>query len=146
MKSGIIMGVLLDTGFLFGIRDKDDPHHQSAMQIIDNFDWNANRPVMTNILVVNEIYTLLNARSKANKSLLRNLDELFWGDDNFFRIYYFDPEDYPKISLILQQYSNINTLLSFVDASIIYQCNLFQFSTVISFDSHFDGILNRICE
>jgi predicted nucleic acid-binding protein len=97
-------------------------------------------------LVVNETFTLLNARSRANKALLQNLDELFWGKDNFFRIYYFDPSDYPKISKVLQQYSDQNKILSYVDASIIYQCISFSFSMVVSFDSHFDGIMTRIFE
>ncbi len=111
---------------------------------MQKLDWNNHIPAVTTCLVVNETYTLLNYRSKGRRDLLIKLDELFWGEDNFFRIIYLGDSDYREIAQLLNKYTSSQKTLSFVDASLIYVSQILKYEEIISFDAHFDGILTRV--
>ncbi|MHA1648274.1 MAG: type II toxin-antitoxin system VapC family toxin [Promethearchaeota archaeon] len=97
-------------------------------------------------MVVNETYTLMMYRSKGNLNQLQFLDNLFWGEERFFKIVYFNKPDFQNIAQTMKKYSSPKKMLSFVDASLIYLASQLKISQIVSFDAHFDGILNRIFE
>jgi len=138
------MGVILDSGFLYSLKVKHDQRHSSALQIFKGTDWNSLGLIITTDLVVSEVYTLTNIRTKGNPQAIERVNQLMWGPENFFTIYWLNADDYKEIGKILTKYSNRNRILSFVDASLIYIAQKFEISNIISFDSHFDGILTRI--
>ncbi len=86
----------------------------------------------------------MNSRTYNNNAAIKDLDSLFWGEKNFFTIKYFSKEEIIQISSILNNYSTPKKILSFTDASIIFLSNILKCKAVISFDSHFDGILERL--
>ncbi len=137
------LGVVLDTGFLYGLKDKDDPRNAASKTLLRSFDWQANAPALTTNVIVSEVYTLLSARSKGNKTLLASLDVLFWGDEKFFSIVYMDEADSRKTVEIMRKYSSAKKVLSFPDASLIQLAQARGINVIISFDEHFDGILTR---
>ena len=138
------MGIILDSGFLYSLKIKNDERHSSALEIFKETDWKGYGIIIITDLVVNEVYTLANARTKCNPNAIEKIDQLFWGAENFFEIYWLNIEAYREIAKILKKYSNPDKILSFVDASLIFLSQKFEIPTIASFDSHFDGILTRI--
>ena len=84
------------------------------------------------------------ARYQGNVDRLKPFYELFWGEENFFKILLIERNEYMKIYKILKKYCSQKRLLSFVDASLIYLYQKLDATGLISFDQHFDNILNRI--
>ena len=138
------MGILLDTGFIYALKDENDPYHLQAIKIFKTINWDELSPVITNNLVINEVITLAVYRSLGNKKILEALKNLIWGTEKFFRVLEVPFEDYEEISKILLQYISSKKLISFVDASLIFSAKILKYDQIISFDSHFDGILTRI--
>ncbi|HME55511.1 MAG TPA: PIN domain-containing protein [Candidatus Lokiarchaeia archaeon] len=141
-----IMGVLLDTGFLYGLKDEHDPRHDQAAKILESFNWTEHAPAVTTDLIVAEVYSLLNARSKGNKMLFPAFNELFWGSECFFRIRFLDNGDFKHVVEILEKFTSPRKILSAADASLIYVGQQASYDTIISFDEHFDGIISRIAD
>ncbi len=138
------MGTLLDTGFLYGLKDESDPHHERSLELLNTLPWKELSPIITPSLVINETYTLLMYRSKGNKALVKKLGELCWGDECFFRIVNIPTSEYQKIVDIMTRYASPRKWLSFVDASLMFLAQTKGYNQIISFDAHFDGIIPRI--
>lgn len=138
------MGILLDTGFLFSLKIKQDTFHSETIKLFKNTDWKSYGLIATSNLVVNELYTLVNIRTKGNLNALEKLDALIWGEEKFFNIIFLQPQEFKETAIIMKKYSTPERILSFVDASLIYLSNKLNFTTIVSYDSHFDGILVRI--
>lgn len=137
------MKILIDTGFLFALEVKNDRYHERAIELSDNLKLELHN-YYTSSLVVNETYTLMNARTKGNSDAISKLNQLFWSNDCFFEIIYFLENDYKLISEIISKYSTPKKILSFADASLIFLKNLLNCEAIISFDKHFDGIIKRL--
>jgi predicted nucleic acid-binding protein len=138
------MATLLDTCFLYALKDQDDPKHEEAQEILKKLISPQYFPLVTSSAVVSETYTLMMFRSNGNISKLTILDNMFWGRERFFQIIYLDSRDFQEIATYIKKYSSPKKQLSFVDASLIYLGNKIKSTQIISFDSHFDGILTRI--
>jgi predicted nucleic acid-binding protein len=138
------MGIILDSGFLYSLKIKQDQRHSAALKIFKEIDWKSYGSIITTDLVVGEVYTLTNVRTRCNPNSIEKIVQLIWGSENFFTIYWLNLDDYKEIVNILKKYSNSDKLLSFVDASLIYLSHKFEFFNIVTFDSHFDGLLTRI--
>ena len=138
------MGILLDTCFLYALKDRHDPKYEQAQKILKNLpSSNVNR-LITASTVVNETYTLMMYRSKSKNKAFTPLNNMFWGKTNFFEIIFFNKNDFQEIANTMEKYSSPKKLLSFVDASLIYLGTELNIQQIVSFDAHFDGILTRI--
>lgn len=84
------------------------------------------------------------ARFNGNPFHLDKMHKLFWGDDNFFQIEYLMQDEYNTVFNDLKKYTTPKRLLSFVDASLIFLYQKYNAEKILSFDSHFDNILNRL--
>ena len=138
------MGIILDTGFLYSLKIKQDELHSVAIKIFKETNWKKYGLIVTSNLVVNEVYTLVNIRTKSNKAAFEQIERLIWDDENFFEIVFLRPSEFQEIAQLLKKFSTPDRILSFVDTSLIYLSQKFHFPTIISFDNHFDGILTRI--
>ena len=137
------MTIIIDSNFLFAISFKQDKNFNRAYEIFTNLKERNAYPLITNNLVLEETLTLVVARFNGNTFYLEKIQELFFGKDNFFQIEYLIKEDYLEIFNILKKYCTPKRLLSSVDASLIYLYKKFGAEKILSFDSHFDGILER---
>lgn len=137
------MKILLDSGFLFALEIKNDKFHPRAKELSKEVNWDLNEYYTTS-LVVNETYTLMNARTRGNSEAIKNLAHVFWSNDCFFKINYLNKNEYKQISEIMYKYISPKKVISFVDASLIDLKNKLQCNSIISFDDHFDGIIDRI--
>jgi predicted nucleic acid-binding protein len=138
------MGIILDSGFLFALKFKQDNRHSLSLKIFNETEWEKYEPIITTNLVVEEVYTLVNVWTKSDLNSLEKIEQLFWGNENFFEIMELNAQEFQEIGKFLMKYSNKNRNLSFTDASLIYLAFKFEYFTIISFDSHFDGIITRI--
>jgi predicted nucleic acid-binding protein len=138
------VSIILDSNFIFAISFKQDKNFKRAYEIFTKLKENDARPLLTNNLVVEETITLVVARFNGNPFHLDKIRELMWGNDNFFQIEYLTQDDYKDMFNILKKYTTLKRLLSCVDASLIFLYQKFNAEKIISFDGHFDGILDRL--
>lgn len=136
------MSVILDSNFLFALRSERDKNFQRAYEINSNIAQE-NKKCMTSLFTVNEVFNLSIFRTHGNITNLEKFVSLFFGKDNFFKIYHFSEQELILISDILRKYLTPKRLLSFTDASLIYLYQKFNADFIVSFDKHFDNILNR---
>ncbi len=136
------MIIILDTSFLFALKSKKDQYHERTYEIFNEFE-EENPKYFTNYSIMNETLTLAINRSHGNISFLEKYITLFFGNDNFFQVIQNTPQEFPEIVEVCKKYVTSKRLLSFTDASIIYLYQKFNADYVVSFDSHFDNILNR---
>ena len=145
-KKSDFMGILLDSGFIYALKDEDDNNHDLAEKILKELDWSKKYPVYVPIFIINETYTLMVYRTKGNLKKISSLDDFFWGDEAFFKIIDFKPNEYTEVAKLIPKYVSQKKLLSFVDLSLIYMGIKLKIEEIISFDSHFDGIMYRISD
>ncbi|MHA1337786.1 MAG: type II toxin-antitoxin system VapC family toxin [Promethearchaeota archaeon] len=136
--------IVLDTSFLFAIKSKKDKNYKRANEILEDLLKEKDEVLITNELIFSETLTLAVYRFQGNKHHIAEYFKLFYGDENFFIIINFDKDDYINIFRILEKYCTPKRKLSFADASLIYIFKKYHADSIISFDNHFDGIMNRI--
>ena len=136
------MIIILDTSFLFALKSKKDQYHKRAYEILNEFEGEKTK-YFTNYFIMNETLTLAISRSHGNISFLEKYIALFFENDNFFQVLQNTPQEFKKIVEICKKYITSKRLLSFSDASLIYLYQKLNANYIVSFDSHFDNILNR---
>ncbi len=136
--------IILDTSFIFALKAKKDKNYTRANEILENLFEEHRDIKITSYSVLNETFTLAVSRYYGNIQYLKDYYELFWGPENFFMIINIENNEYQKIYKILEKYCTPKRQLSFVDASLIYLYKKYKAKLIISFDSHFDNILNQL--
>lgn len=137
------MTIVIDSNFLFALKSTQDKNHQRSFEILKDLRDNYKNSFITSICVVNETLTLTIARYKGNIHYLENMSKLFWGEDNFFKVFPLTPEEYKDVYEILIKYCNPKRFLSFVDASLIFLYEKYNAEYILSFDRHFEFIAER---
>ncbi len=138
------MTIILDTSFIFALKSKNDKNHIRANEILENLFEEYKDIEITPYSVLNETFTLAVSRYNGNITYLKDYYELFWGSENFFKIINIESDEYQKIFRVLEKYCTQKKQLSYVDASLIYLYKKYKAKLIISFDNHFDNILNRL--
>lgn len=135
--------ILLDSNFIFALKAKKDKNYSRANAILDELLDDKQNLIITSYSVLIETFTLVISRYHGNLNYLKEYYKLFWGSENFFKLVLIENNEYQEIYKILEKYISPKKQLSFVDASLIYLYNKNNAVKIISFDSHFDNILNR---
>ncbi len=138
------MTIVIDSNFLFALKAKRDRNHVRSLEILNDLEKNNKKSKITSYLVLNETITLAVSRYKANSHYLDEFYKLFWGEDRFFQLIQLIPSEYKDVFSILKKYCTPKRLFSFVDASLIYLYEKKNADYILSFDSHFDHITNRL--
>jgi len=138
------MTIIIDSNYLFALKSKKDKNHQRSLKLIKEVKENYNKPIITNYLVINELFTLVNSRFKGNPHYLDQYYSLIWGEDNFFNIIKLISEQHQNCYELLKKYTTSKRILSFVDASLIFLFQKLNASVLLSFDDHFDNIITRL--
>jgi len=136
------MTIILDSSFLYALKAEKDKYSERALEIL--LDLNEKELLLTNYLTLNETITLAAVRSNANTSFMEKIFEIIWGQENFFKIIQLTAHDYREVFEVLRKYTTPKKILSFVDASLIFLNKKVNASAILSFDSHFDGIISRL--
>ena len=135
------MTIIIDSSFLYALKAEKDKYSERALEIL--LDLNEKELLLTNYLTLNETITLAAVRSNANTSFMEKIFEIIWGQENFFKIIQLTAHDYREVFEVLRKYTTPKKILSFVDASLIFLNKKVNASAILSFDSHFDGIISR---
>lgn len=138
------MTIVLDSNFLFALKAKRDKNHLRSLEILKEIKKTNKKLKITPYLVLNETITLAISRYKANFHYLDKFYELFLGEDKFFQLIQLIPSEYEEVIHTLKKYCTPKRMLSFVDASLIYLYENKNADYILSFDSHFDHIANRL--
>lgn len=142
------MGVFLDTGFYLGLCHPKDKYAEQSEMILKELATGNYGVLYTSYFIINEVTTLAAIRSKNNIKVFNHLEKLLWGREKIANILPFD------LNFELgtwELFKKVNTTdlkekkpMSYTDISSIILCNHHQIEYIVSFDSHFDGFLQRI--
>ncbi|ELZ89008.1 PIN domain protein [Haloferax elongans ATCC BAA-1513] len=138
------MSVFVDTGVFFAHHDTDADRHDQAVSAFDElFDGEFGQPY-TNDYVFDETVTLTRARTGSFEAADTVASRIL-GEDPFPRVFemiHVEPDDVRASLETFRRYDDHD--LSFTDASIVTLCESRGIDAVLSFDTDFDGLVDRI--
>ncbi len=133
------MSIFVDTGAFVAYRNKRDKYHNEADILLRKTLKGEFGKIYTSDYVYDESITLALSRTSKvqvmmdiSKTILSPRIEMIFVDKSLF----------DKARSILSKY--LNKKLSFTDASSIAIIEEYKIESLISFDSHFDGIVKRL--
>ena len=143
------MGIFLDTNFFLGLLHPKDPNADRSNEILLELKTGKYGLLYTSNLIIGEVATLAFLRTKGNYDILDDLHELIWGDNKIAsRLEVTEPLEYETWDLFLKINKDLKGkkgFMSFVDLSIVVLAKHKKIDFLVSFDEHFDGLINRIC-
>jgi predicted nucleic acid-binding protein len=142
------LGVFLDSGFYLGLCHPKDKYAEQSEKILKELATGNYGVLYTSYFIINEVTTLAAIRSKNNIKVFNHLEKLLWGSEKIASILPFDLNNERETWELFKKI-NITDLkdkkpMSFTDISSIILCNHHQIEYIVSFDSHFDGFLQRV--
>ncbi|ADE01999.1 type II toxin-antitoxin system VapC family toxin [Haloferax volcanii] len=138
------MSVFVDTGVFFAHHDTDADRHDQAVSAFDDlFDGEFGQPY-TNDYVLDETVTLTRARTDSFEAADTVAGRILGEEPfpNVFRMIHVEPDDVRASLETLRRYEDHD--LSFTDATIVALCESRGIDAVLSFDTDFDGLVDRI--
>lgn len=138
------MSVFIDTGVFFAHHDTDAERHDQAISAFnDLLDGEYGQPY-TNDYVLDETVTLTRARADSFDAADTVASRIL-GEEPFPRVLemiHVEPDDVQASLETFRRYDDHD--LSFTDASIVTLCESRGIDAVLSFDTDFDGLVDRI--
>ena len=140
------MGLFLDSGFYLALINPQDRFYDRAGLLMNQIKSGKFGRIYTSVFVMSETATLVGVRTHNNPKILKGLYSLFIGE-NKIAVYYRSSKIIEEKAWHLYLKINMNPqkkTVSFVDCTNIIFCQKYQLENILSFDSHFDGWINRI--
>lgn len=138
------MSVFVDTGVFFAHHDTDADRHDQAVDAFDELlDGEYGQPY-TNDYVFDETVTLTRARTGSFEAADTVAGRIL-GEEQFppvFEMIHVEPDDVRMSLKTFRRYDDHD--LSFTDATIVTMCESRGIDAVLSFDTDFDGLVDRI--
>ncbi|SFK66872.1 hypothetical protein SAMN04487950_0493 [Halogranum rubrum] len=138
------MSVFVDTGVFFAHHDSDADQHDQAVSAFDELlDGEYGQPY-TNDYVFDETVTLTRARTGSFEAADTVAGRIL-GEEPFpqvFEMIHVEPDDVRTSLETFRRYDDHD--LSFTDATIVTLCESRDIDAVLSFDTDFDGLVERI--
>ena len=142
------MAIFLDTGFFLGLCLPKDSFHENSKRLLQEMSKGTYGLIYTSPYIIAETSTLLLIRTHNHLGLLKKFETLVFGDKRFFQILSWTPTlDAEVFKLFLKlnrKAKSKKEYFSYIDVTSIYLCQYHQIENILSYDSHFDIILNRI--
>jgi predicted nucleic acid-binding protein len=138
------MSVFVDTGVFFAHHDTDADRHEQAVTAFDELLNGEYGQPYTNDYVLDETLTLTRARTGSFEAA-DTVSGRILGDDPFphvFEMIHVEPDDVRASLETFRRYDDHD--LSFTDATIVTLCESRGIDAVLSFDTDFDGLVDRI--
>ena len=132
--------IIIDTGIIAAFYNNNDKNHKRAVILLNNLRKGKYGTGILTDYVLDETVTLLYVRSK-RKELAIHAGDLIISEKlgKFFPISY---------ELIIKTWDKFQSLiergLSFTDCSLITIADYLDCHDILSFDTDFDGLINRI--
>lgn len=138
------MSVFVDTGVFFAHHDTDADRHDQAVDAFDELLDGAYGQPYTNDYVFDETVTLTRARTGSFEAANTVAGRIL-GEEPFPRVFemiHVEPDDVGASLETFRRYDDHD--LSFTDATIVALCESRGLDAVLSFDTDFDGLVDRI--
>jgi hypothetical protein len=138
------MSVFVDTGVLFAHHDTDAARHEQAVDAFDQLLEGTYGQPYTNDYVFDETVTLTRARTGSFEAADTVASRIL-GEEPFPRVFellHVQPDDVRASLGAFRQYDDHD--LGFTDATVVAQCESRGIDSVLSFDTDFDGLVDRI--
>ena len=137
------MVVLLDTGFILAVRNKDDMNHETAKRLMGDCLSGKFGQILVLNLVFNETATLTLMRTH-NIQLIKDIGRYILDSPRIKMIHLSEIEFLETWELFLKYFDQE---LSFTDCSLITLSTLFEQEALIAtFDSQFKGLAPLLTE
>src|SRR6056297_293041 len=137
------MSELVDTGVLYADHDVDATRHETASDALEYvYDGELGQPYVSDY-VYDETVTLTAARSGRTEDAIA-LGKRLRGADPFpaaYELLTVDAAEFDAAIDVFERYTDQQ--LSFTDATIIAQVERCDIDGVLSFDTDFDGLIDR---
>jgi len=138
------MSIFIDTGVLYAHHDVDAERHTTAIELVDAIlDGTYGHPY-TSDYILDEAVTLTRARTNSVDDADAIAKRIRGSDPypSIVELIYTTPELVAAALETFRQYDDHD--LSFTDAMIVAICKRRDIDSVASFDSDFDGIIERV--
>lgn len=138
------MSVFVDTGVFYAHHDTDAERHEAAVAAVDDLlDGTYGQPY-TSDYVLDETVTLTRVRTGSFEAADTVASRILGEDPypNVFETVNIEPDDVRDALETFRRYDDHD--LSFTDAATVAVCDARGIESVLSFDSDFDGLLDRI--
>ena len=138
------MSVFVDTGVFYAHHDTNAERHTKAVAVFDDILHGDYGQPYTSDYVLDEAITLTRARTGSFEAA-HAISKRIRGVDPYppvIELCYTGPDDMTAALEVYRRYSDHD--LSFTDAMSIALCESRDFDAVCSFDSDFDGLINRV--
>ncbi|MDS0300734.1 PIN domain-containing protein [Halogeometricum sp. S1BR25-6] len=138
------MSVFVDTGVFFAHHDTDADRHDQAVSAFEELLDGEHGQPYTNDYVFDETVTFTRARTGSFKAADIVASRIL-GEDSFphvFEMLHVEPDDVRTSLETFRRYDDHD--LSFTDATIVTLCDSRGIDAVLSFDTDFDGLVERI--
>ncbi len=132
--------IIIDTGIIAAFYNNNDKNHKRAVILLDNLRRGKYGTGILTDYVLDETVTLLYVRSK-RKELAIHVGDLIISE----KLGKFFPMSYELITKTWEKFQSlIEKGLSFTDCSLIAIADYLDCNDILSFDTDFDGLINRI--
>ena len=142
------MAVFLDTNFYLSLVHIKDANAKRGGDILQEISTGKYGLLYTSNFVIVETATLVAVRTLGNPIILKDLEELIWGENKLAEVLRVTSDNEKRIwELFVKINTNFKTkkdFLSFVDVSNIILAEEYQITKIVSFDQHFDGFMDRL--
>jgi predicted nucleic acid-binding protein len=138
------MSLFIDTGVFYAHHDTDADRHSAAVAIFDEILAGEYGQPYTNEYILDEAITLTRTRTDSFEAA-STIAQRIRGQNGYppiIELCYTGPEDLTGALEMFRRYQDHD--LSFTDAMIVHCCESRGFDAVCSFDSDFDGLVDRI--
>lgn len=132
--------IIIDTGIIAAFYNNNDKNHKRAVILLDNLRRGKYGTGILTDYVLDETVTLLYVRSK-RKELAIHAGDIIISE----KLGKFFPMSYELITKTWEKFQSlIERGLSFTDCSLIAIADYLDCKDILSFDTDFDGLINRI--
>ena len=138
------MSVLVDTGVFYAHHDTDAERHDDAVTAFDALLGGTYGQPYTTDYVFDETVTLTRVRTGSFEAANTVAGRIL-GEDPFpdvFEVLDVEPDDFHAAIETFRRYDDHD--LSFTDATTLQVCESRGIDAVLSFDSDFDGLVDRL--
>ena len=137
------MTILIDTGFYVALSNSRDNYHERAHELLESLQMSKWGSRLTTDYILDETITTVWSRTK-RLDFVENSHKLFFGPLSLAHLIFQQEGLVSQAWEIFQKYTSTARPLSFTDCSLIALAFDRKVENILSFDSGFDGILNRI--
>ena len=135
--------ILVDTNVFVAFLNKRDKNHQSAKDLVTKLLSGNYGSRYTISEVFTEVATFL-FKKTGRMDVVSKAWNLFYSEEAaLVQPLIIKKEDIDEAWMIFQKYTTQKRPLSFVDCLLISVSQTYEIDSIASFDSEFDGILNR---